>query len=116
MTNFTGSASLVFGFLLDAAVEEERRGSTGAAGIAKLGAGPLFGFLLCGRQRPPEEEEPQFEESSDPSNLRQRASMMASFDMPLESSAGKFVVVAELSFAGIMTVRWKIRNVRRANL
>jgi hypothetical protein len=42
-SNFTGFASLVFGFLLDVAVEVERRGSTGAAGVVKLGAGPLFG-------------------------------------------------------------------------
>jgi hypothetical protein len=65
-TNFTGFSSLVFGFLFDVGVEVERSGSTGAAGVAKLGAGPLFGFLIRGRQRPPEEE-PAFEESSDSS-------------------------------------------------
>lgn len=35
--------------------------------------------------------------------------------MPVASSAGKVVVVTELSFTGIVTVRNKIRDVSRAN-
>jgi hypothetical protein len=94
-------ASLVFVFLVVAAVVVESRGRTGAAVAAKLGVKPFLGFLLRRRRRPPDEDEPEFEESSDSSNLLRRSSIMASFDIPFERS-GIVVAVGDASFVGIV--------------
>jgi hypothetical protein len=72
---------------------------------AKFGARELLGFLLRRRRRPPEEDEHALEESSDSSNLLRRSSMMASFDMPFERSAGSVAVVGDTSFGGIVIGR-----------
>lgn len=80
-----------------------RRGRTGTAVAAKLGASGLLGFLLR-RRRLPEDEEPAFEESSDSSSRLRRSSMIASFDTPLERS-GMAVIVGEESLGGIV-IRW----------
>jgi hypothetical protein len=101
-TNFTGFISFGFVFFVVVAAVVERSGRAGAAVAAKFGARELLGFLLCRRRRPPEEDEHALEESSDSSKLLRISSMMASFDMPFQRSAGSVAVVGEESFAGIV--------------
>lgn len=87
-------------------VAVERRGRTGAAVAARLGASGLLFFLLRRRRRLLEEEEPAFEDNSDSSNRRRRSSMIASFDTPFESRSGMVVAVGEAFFADIV-IRWE---------